>query len=78
VSKYATETLGQLIRKPRLEKRLEQRELARILRVNRNNVCEWENDRNNPSGESIERLVELFRMSRKRLGDLEMEGKKIT
>jgi transcriptional regulator with XRE-family HTH domain len=67
-----------LIRKPRLEKRLEQRELARRLRVNRNSVCEWENDRNNPSGESIERLAEFFRMSRKRLGDLKMEGKKIT
>jgi len=45
VSKYRSESLGQFLRKLRLEKGLEQWELAKKLRVHRNSVYEWENDR---------------------------------
>jgi len=69
VSKYPTETLGQFLRKLRLEKGLEQWELARKLRVHRNTVYEWENGRKGPSRKSIEKLAKFFKMSVKRLED---------
>jgi len=67
VSKYQSETLGQFIRKLRVLKGLEQRELARKLRVHRNTVYEWENDRKGPSGESMEILTKFFKISAKTL-----------
>jgi DNA-binding XRE family transcriptional regulator len=73
VSKYPQETLGQLLRKLRLKKGLEQWELARKLRVNRNSVCEWEKDRKRPSRESMEKLAKFFRIGRKTLEDLKIE-----
>jgi len=66
-----------LLRKLRLEKGLEQRELARKLRVNKNSVCEWEKNRKKPSRESMEKLAKFFRISIKRLEDLKMERKKV-
>jgi DNA-binding XRE family transcriptional regulator len=63
VSKYRSETFGQLLRKLSLKKGLEQRELARKLRVHKNTVYEWENDRKGPSIKSMERLVQFFRRS---------------
>jgi len=75
VSKYPTKTLGQLLRKLRLEKGLEQRELAKKLRVNKNSVYEWEKDRKKPSRESTEKLAKFFRISIKRLGDFKTERK---
>ena len=62
VSRYPSETLGQVLRRLRLEKGLEQRELARKLRVHRNSVCEWENDKHRPSGETMERLTRFFKI----------------
>ena len=76
MSKYPTKTLGQFLKKLRLEKGLEQRELAKKLRVNKNRVYEWEKDRKKPSRESIAKLAKFFRISIKRLEDLKMEGKK--
>jgi len=73
VSKYPSETLGQSLRKLRLEKGLEQRELARKLRVHGNTVYEWENDRNKPSGRSMERLAKFFKISRKTLEDFKID-----
>lgn len=68
--------MGQVIRKLRLEKGLEQWELARKLRVHINSICEWENDRHRPSGKNVERLARFFKVSRKTLGDFKMERKK--
>jgi DNA-binding transcriptional regulator YiaG len=68
VSKYATRTLGELIRELRLEKGLEQRELAKRLGVHRNTVYDWETDRHRPSPKNMGRLVQLLGISRKRLG----------
>jgi transcriptional regulator with XRE-family HTH domain len=73
VSKYPAKTLGQLLKKLRLEKELEQRELIKKLRVNKNSVYEWENDRKKPSRESMERLAKFFRISREALEDLRMK-----
>jgi DNA-binding XRE family transcriptional regulator len=74
VSKYPSETLGQFLKKLRLEKGLEQWELAKKLRVHRNTIYEWENDRHRPSGKSMERLTKFFRISVKRLEDFKKEG----
>jgi DNA-binding XRE family transcriptional regulator len=44
VSKYPSDTLGELLKKLRLEKGLELKQLAKRLRVHRNTVYEWENE----------------------------------
>jgi transcriptional regulator with XRE-family HTH domain len=67
--------LGQFLKKLRLEKGLEQRELARKLRVNKNSVCEWENERKKPSRESRERLARFFKISKQNLESFEMKRK---
>jgi len=67
--------LGQVLRRLRLERGLEQGELARKLRVHRNTVYEWENDRKGPSGKSIWKLTKFFRISIKGLEDLKMKRK---
>jgi len=77
VSKYPSETLGQFLKKLRFERGLEQRELARKLRVHRNTVYEWENDRKGPSRKNMERLARLFKIGRKTLEDSKIEGKKL-
>jgi transcriptional regulator with XRE-family HTH domain len=66
--------LGQLLRKLRLENGLEQRQLARKLRVNKNSVCEWEKDRKGPSRKSMDRLAKFFKISVKRLEDFKRES----
>jgi DNA-binding transcriptional regulator YiaG len=74
ISKYPSQTFGQLLRKLRLEKGLEQWELARRLRVHRNSVYDWENDRHRPSGEAMERLARFYRMTRKALEHFRIRG----
>lgn len=69
VSRYSSKTLGQFLRKLRLEKGFELKQLAKRLRVHRNTVYEWENDRHKPSGEGMERLARFFEISRKALED---------
>jgi len=69
VSRYPSETLGQFLRKLRLEKRLEQGQLAKKLRVHRDTVYEWENDRKNPSGKNMERLAKFLKIDAKILED---------
>jgi len=78
VSKYPSETLGQFLKRLRLEKGLEQRELAKRLQVHRNTVYEWESDRNGPSRKGLERLARFFKISAKILEDLKMQRKKGT
>jgi len=51
---------------------LEQKELARKLRVHKNTIYEWENDRKRPSRKSIERLAKFFKISAKTLEDLKI------
>jgi transcriptional regulator with XRE-family HTH domain len=73
VSRYPAETLGQSLKKLRLEKGLEQRELARKLRVHRNTLYEWESDRHRPSAKRMERLAGFFKIGRKKLEDFKIE-----
>jgi DNA-binding transcriptional regulator YiaG len=70
VSRHASETLGQFLRKLRLEKGLEQWELARKLHVHRNTVCEWENERKRPSEKKLKTLARFFKVSRESLRSL--------
>jgi DNA-binding XRE family transcriptional regulator len=70
VSKYLSETLGQFLKKLRLERGLEQRQLARIVRVHRNTVYEWENDRKGPSKKKLKTLAQFFKVSRESLSSL--------
>ena len=67
--------MGQFLRKLRLEKGLEQRELARRLGVHRNTVYEWENDRKGPSRKSIEKLAKFFKIGSKILEDFKTDRK---
>jgi len=62
-----------LLRKLRLEKRLERKQLAKKLRVHRNSIYEWESDRHRPSGKNMERLVRFFRAGANTLEDFKME-----
>jgi len=65
-----------LIKKLRLEKGLEQRELAGKIGVSGTSVYNWENDRKRPSRKSMERLVKFFKISRKKSDDYQIEKKK--
>jgi len=66
--------LGQFLRRLRLKKGLEQGELARKLRVHRNTIYEWENDRHRPCGKNMESLARFFRISIKRLEDFRLHN----
>jgi len=70
VSKYRSETLGQFIKKLRLEKGLEQRELAKRLRVHPNTIYDWENDRKRPSERKLKTVAQFFKVSRESLSSL--------
>jgi len=48
---------------------LEQGQLAKKLRVHRDTVYEWENDRKNPSGKNMERLAKFLKIDAKILED---------
>lgn len=59
----------------RLEKGLKQKELAKKLRVHRNTVYEWENDRKGPSRESMKKLAKFFKIGSKILEDFKTDRK---
>lgn len=68
-----------MIRKLRLEKGLEQWELAKKLRVDKNTLYEWENERKGPSRKGTERLERFFKVSTKILEDFQRrKGRKVS
>jgi len=73
ISKYTSETSGQFLKKLRLERGLEQRQLARKLRVHKNTVYEWEKDRKGPSRRSMEKLAKFLKISAKSPEEFETE-----
>jgi transcriptional regulator with XRE-family HTH domain len=75
VSKYRSDTLGQFLRRLRLEKGLEQKELAQRLQVSKVTVCNWEKDRKKPSRKSMDRLAQYLKMGKETLEDLKMDWK---
>jgi len=58
-----------------LETGLEQKELAEKIRVHRNTVYEWENDRKGPSRERMEKLAKFFKIGSKILEDFKTDRK---
>jgi transcriptional regulator with XRE-family HTH domain len=76
VSKYPIKTLGQFLRKLRTEKGLERKELAKKLRMHKNTIDDWENDRHKPSAKSVERFGKFFKINRKKLEDFKTDRRK--
>ena len=62
ISKYPANTLGQLIKGLRLEKALYQKELARLLKVHKMTIVNWEMDRTKPERKYISKLADFFEM----------------
>ena len=60
ISRYPNETLGQKIKKLRLEKGLKQVELAVFLGVSEYTVRNWEKGRTQPSGEFLRQIEGIF------------------
>ena len=60
VARYPNKTLGQKIKKLRLERGLKQVELAKILGVNGMTVINWEKGRTRPGKGILERIEECF------------------
>ena len=60
VSRYPNETIGQKIKKLRLERGLMQVELAEALSVHEMTVVNWEKGRTKPSGEYLRRIEGIF------------------
>jgi len=60
ISKYPAKTLGQWIRRLRLENGLFQRELARLIGVDETTIVNWEKDRTRPGEKHISKLTEFF------------------
>lgn len=53
-------TLGQKIRELRIEKGLEQKELATILQVHKGTISNWENDKRSPDNEMLSKISTYF------------------
>ncbi|MFX1487423.1 MAG: helix-turn-helix domain-containing protein [Promethearchaeota archaeon] len=53
-------TLGDVIRKLRIEQGMLQRELAEAIGVNETSVYNWENSRTRPKGKYVKRIEEYF------------------
>ena len=60
VSRYPNETLGEKIRKLRLERGLKQVELAKVLGVSEDLVRNWEKGRTVPTREYLMRIEGYF------------------
>ncbi len=61
VARYPNETLGQKIKKLRLERGMRQVELAKALGVNEDTMKIWERGKARPSGELLRRTDGYFR-----------------
>ena len=48
------------LKQKRFEKGLKQRELAQLLGVNKNKISEWENGKDYPSGEYLEKIYDIL------------------
>ena len=51
---------GDVIRKYRSRSKYNQRDLAKLMGVNQNTICNWENDKNQPDAQAIRRLCSLL------------------
>ena len=55
-------SFGKFLKKLRLDKKLSQRGLARLLDVSYDSIRNWEGDRFLPKRESLEKLAKVFQM----------------
>jgi transcriptional regulator with XRE-family HTH domain len=62
ISIYPDRTLGERIKKWRLERGLFQRDLAKLIGVDEMTIVNWEKRRTKPSKEHIEKLETIMRM----------------
>jgi transcriptional regulator with XRE-family HTH domain len=62
ISIYPDRTLGERIKKWRLERGLFQRDLAKLIGVDEMTIVNWEKGRTKPSKEHIEKLETIMRM----------------
>ena len=51
---------GDVIRKYRSRSKYNQRDLAKLMGVNQNTICNWENDKNQPDAQAIRKLCSLL------------------
>ncbi len=64
VSRFPATTLGQRIRKRRLEHGFKQVQLASVLGVNPRTIVNWEKDRTKPGSPELENVVQSLLKSR--------------
>ena len=76
VSRFPAKTLGQRIRKHRLERGLKQLALAALLGVNRGTIVNWEKDRNKPGSSQMETVVQGFLKGRYSRLEAELDSRK--
>lgn len=65
VSKYPSESLGEFLRKLRLEKGLSQKQLAEKIRVNEMTVVGWEKNHRIPMKINLLELAKFFKVKEK-------------
>jgi len=70
ISRYPAKTLGQWIRRLRLEKGLFQRELARLIGVDETTILSWVRDRTRPGQKHVSKLADLFMVKKELLLEL--------
>lgn len=61
--KNSSETLGQNLRRFRLDRGLSQLDLAKMLKVDKSYISNIENAKSNPTLSTIERLANLLKVS---------------
>ena len=76
MSRFPAKTLGQRIRKRRLEQGLKQVELARLLGVNQGTIVNWEKDRTKPGASQMEAVVQGFLKGRDSKLKAELDSRK--
>ncbi len=76
VSRFPATTLGQRIRKRRLEQGLMQVELAGLLGVNPRTIVNWEKDRTRPGSPELENVVQSFLKGRHPRLKAELDNRK--
>ena len=54
---------GKHLRELRIEKKLNQKELAAIIGTNNSSICDWECGRSEPSFDSLVKLCNFFEVS---------------
>jgi DNA-binding transcriptional regulator YiaG len=60
ISKYPSGTLGEIIRKWRVEQGIFQKDFARMLGVDEMTVVNWETEKRVPTKKNMERLKEIL------------------